>query len=168
MDNNNAIQKLLDLAEVQELLYQECALLDRWELQQWLDLYTEDAGYFVPPTDVQGEISPKTHLYYIADDRRRMQERVTRLAKKTCHAEWPRSRTRHLVSNIRILSRTENQLQVEAAFVVYRSKDGVTDTYLGRYDYELVRADGTLKIQSKSCHLDLDGLRPQAKISIIL
>lgn len=154
--------------QVQQFLNDEAALIDRWQLDEWLALYTEDAEYQVPPTDLGEDSNPENSLFYIADDRRRLEERVVRLNKKTAHSEWPRSRLRHLVSNIRILDATASELSVDAAFACYRSKDGVTDTFIGRYDYRLARTEDGLKIRSKRCHLDMDGLRPHGRISIIL
>ncbi len=154
--------------QVQQFLYGEAALLDSWRLDDWLALYTGDAEYQVPPTDLGEDSSPDNSLFYIADDRRRLEERVLRLTKKTAHSEYPRSKIRHLVSNVRILEASETELLVDAAFACYRSKDGVTDTFIGRYDYRLARTEHGLKIRSKRCHLDMDGLRPHGRISIIL
>jgi p-cumate 2,3-dioxygenase beta subunit len=168
MSDQQNIQHYNDFLAVQDLLFEEAAVIDSWDLDKWLDLYTEDAGYYVPSTDIDDNASPETSLFYIADDRRRMEERVIRIQKKTAHSEYPRSRVRHLVSNVRILGEEDGVLSVEAAFVVYRSKDGVTDVFMGRYDYNLVRSGNSFKIASKRCHMDLDGLRPQGRISIIL
>lgn len=153
---------------VQNFLFEECALIDSWQLDEWLNLYSDDAEYFVPPTDLDDTATPQNSLFYIADDRARLEERVLRLNKKTCHSEYPRSRIRHLVSNVRVLDEKDGELKVDAAFVCYRSKDGVTDVFMGRYDYILKRDGDNLKVRSKSCHLDLDGLRPHGRISIIL
>ena len=167
MPSNRAITPELYL-EVQNFLFDESALIDSWQLDKWLELYTEDAEYFVPPTDLEEGASPENSLFYIADDRRRLEERVLRLNKKTCHSEYPRSKVRHLVSNIRVLNEVDNLISVDAAFVCYRSKDGITDMFMGRYDYVIKRTEDGLKIRSKSCHLDMDGLRPHGRVSIIL
>ena len=55
-----------------------------------------------PATDLAVDASPDNNLFYVADDRFRLSERVKRLMKRTAHAEFPHSRTRHLVSNVRI------------------------------------------------------------------
>ena len=154
--------------EVQTLLYEEAALLDSWQLNAWLALFTEDGEYQVPPSDLEEGATPDNALFYIADDRDRLEERVKRLEKKTCHSEYPRSKVRHLVSNIRVLDEKNGELYVEAAYACFRSKDGVTDTFMGRYDYRLVRVAGQLKIRFKRCLMDMDGLRPHGRISIIL
>lgn len=154
--------------EVQNFLFYEAEMLDSWRIEEWLELYSEDAEYYVPPTDLDEDASPDNSLFYIADDRRRLEERVLRLTKKTAHSEFPRSKVRHLVSNVRIVDEKDDLISVKAAFVCYRTKDGVTDTFIGRYDYQLRSIENGLQVRYKSCHLDLDGLRPHGRISIIL
>jgi p-cumate 2,3-dioxygenase beta subunit len=155
-------------AEAEDLLFQEADLLDQWQLEQWLKLYTDDAAYLVPSTDLPSGADPAQSLFYISDDHVRMRERVVRLMKKTAHSEWPRSRTRHLVSNVRVGAANGDETPVSAAFVTFRTKGGVTDTYMGRLLYRLTRVDGALRIKEKRCELDLDGLRPHGRVSIIL
>jgi p-cumate 2,3-dioxygenase beta subunit len=155
-------------AEVEDLLFLEAELLDDWKLKEWLALYTDDATYCVPSTDLPRDANPDKSLFYIADDRLRMQERVIRLMKKSAHSEYPRSRTRHLVSNVRVGAMDGNECGASAAFVTYRTKNGHTDTFIGSLRYRLQRDGDTLRIREKRCVLDLDGLRPQGRVSIIL
>ena len=110
-------------SDVEEFLYREAALLDRWQLEQWLALYTDDAIYHVPTIGTAPDIGPENTLFYIADDRARLRERVIRLQKKGAHVEWPRSRTRHLVTNVLIDDRSDTELLVSAAFAVHRFKN---------------------------------------------
>lgn len=155
--------------EVEDLLYLEAELLDDWKLKEWLELYTEDATYYVPSTDLPVGADPDKSLFYIADDRLRMNERVIRLMKKSAHSEFPRSRTRHLVSNVRLKEGdAEDEMRVSAAFITYRSKGGNTDAYFGSLHYRLCRVDGQLRIREKLCRLDLEALRPHGRVSIIL
>jgi p-cumate 2,3-dioxygenase beta subunit len=154
--------------EIEEYLFREAALLDAWKLEEWLALFTEDAHYHVPTVGTAANVQPDNTLFYIADDRPRLQERVIRLQKKGAHVEWPRSRTRHMVTNVLIDSREGNVLQVSAAFSVYRFKNGRTDNYVGSYRYRLLVEASTLRIQEKRCMLDMDALRPHGRISIIL
>lgn len=160
----------LTRAVVEDFLYKEADLLDDWQLNAWLALYTEDARYLVPSADLPRDASPETSLFYIADDHQRMQERVVRLMKKGAHSEYPRSRTRHIVSNVRIeeVESGATELRASAAFVVYRSKNAQTDVYVGKYKYVLRLVDDGLRISEKRCDLDLEALRPQGRVSIIL
>ena len=156
-------------SDVEEFLYREAALLDRWQLDAWLALFTDDAIYHVPTVGTAPDVTPDNTLFYIADDRVRLRERVIRLSKKSAHVEWPRSRTRHMVSNVLIEERNGDELRVSAAFAVYRFKNGIADTYVGSYRYRLqITGDGKLMIREKRSMLDMDALRPQGRVSILL
>jgi p-cumate 2,3-dioxygenase beta subunit len=154
--------------DVEEFLYREAALLDRWQLEEWLSLFTDDAVYHVPTIGTASDTTPDNTLFYVADDRIRLRERVVRLSKKSAHVEWPRSRTRHMVSNVLIDERTDDELRVSAAFAVHRFKNGATDAYVGSYRYRLAIVDGRLKIREKRSMLDMDALRPHGRVSILL
>ncbi len=154
-------------AQIEDFLYYEAALLDEWRLDQWLELLTEDASYYVPSTDVP-EGDPRTTLFLIADDAVRLRSRVKQLLGKSAHAETPRSRTRRLISNVRIRGTAGETIYVTANFVVYRMRYELVDTYVGRYEYTLVQRDGALKIKERKAILDLETLRPHGKVSIIL
>jgi p-cumate 2,3-dioxygenase beta subunit len=153
-------------AEVEDFLYHEAALLDAWRLDDWLALLTEDATYRVPSND-QPESDPKSALFTIADDIRRIRARVARLKDPHAHAESPRSRTRRLISNVRIVGAAP--LRVEANFVIYRFR-GNDDVrpYVGRYRYSLERRDGQLKIKSREAILDAMELASLGTVSFIL
>lgn len=162
--NDNIMLRL----RVEELLFEEADLLDQWRLDEWLALFTEDAHYHVPPSDVDGDTAdPETSLFYIIDDRVRMGERVARLKKIGAHSEHPRSKVRHLVSNTRV-KQDGNLIRSRSSFVVWRSKDITSDAFVGHYLHEIVERDGRLFIAGKTCVLDMEALRPHARISIIL
>ncbi len=159
--------KLPDRTEVEDLLYREAALLDEWRLDEWLELLTDDAIYQVPPTDVP-EGDARNTLFIIADDIVRIRSRVKQLLGKSAWAENPPSRTRRMISNVRVLGRDGDDILVTANFAVYRSRYELIDTYVGRYEYKLVRAGDALKIRERRAVLDIEALRPHGKISFIL
>lgn len=153
---------------VEDLLYLEADLLDRWRLNEWLELFTEDAWYHVPPSDVDGDTAtPDTALFYIMDDRTRMKERVTRLSKVGAHSEHPRSKVRHFVSNVRAW-REGAVIKSRSSFMVWRSKDITSDAFVGHYLHDIVETANGLRFSGKKCVLDLEALRPHGRISIIL
>ena len=88
-------------SEAEDFLFKEAALLDAWRLEEWANLFTEDGEYLIPATDAP-DGAPGTSLYLVYDDRHRLGERAKRLLKKTAHAEQPRSRTRHMSSNVMV------------------------------------------------------------------
>jgi p-cumate 2,3-dioxygenase beta subunit len=152
--------------EVEDFLYEEAALLDAWKLDEWLALLTDDAYYRVPSND-RPESEPRGTLFTIADDIERIRSRVTRLKDRNAHAEFPPSRTRRIVTNVRITGR--DPLCVEANFVVhrYRSNEDLRQ-YVGRYRYLLRREGGKFKIAGREASLDAMELASLGAVSFIL
>lgn len=155
-------------AAVEDFLYCEAELLDSWRLGEWAELFTADGTYLVPATDAP-EGDPGTTLFLIYDDRHRLAERAKRLGKRSAHAEFPHSKTRHMISNVRLAESADGTVTVSCNFVVYRTRGSRTDIFPGHSLYSLVAADdGGFRIRSKRAVLDIDALRPQGRLSIIL
>jgi p-cumate 2,3-dioxygenase beta subunit len=153
--------------EVEDFLYAEADLLDSWDLNAWFALFDDPCEYSIPPTDVP-DADPERHTFLVHDDRFLLGQRVSSLLTKTAHAEWPHSRTRHLVSNVRV-SDAGDRINVSAGFAVFRMRYDLVDTYVGIYRHELIRtAEGSLRFRRRTAILDLESLVPQAKVSIIL
>jgi p-cumate 2,3-dioxygenase beta subunit len=154
-------------SEVEDLLYMEAALLDEWRLEEWQGLLADDAVYEIPPTDVPEGDSRNT-LFIIADDAVRIRSRVKQLLGKSAWSENPHSRTRRMISNVRILGLDGDNILVTANFAVYRMRYESVDTYVGHYNYKLVRSGNDLRIRERRAILDNEALRPHGKISFIL
>jgi p-cumate 2,3-dioxygenase beta subunit len=155
--------------EIERFLYDEAALLDEWRLPEWLELLTDDCRYLVPAPDARDADNPAETLFVIADDHEQIVGRVTRLESDAAYVERPRSRTRHLLTNVRVDAAGEDMFRAESNFAVYRSRRGVVDIFVGRYRHLLVRGDdGRLRIKERRAILDSESLRPQGKISFIL
>jgi p-cumate 2,3-dioxygenase beta subunit len=164
---NEKLAALLLEREVEDFIVREAALLDEWRLDDWLALFTEDARYLVPATDLpDGE--PKETLAIINDDIARLRGRVERLKSRHAHREFPWSRTRRFITNVRIKELSEQEMVVQASFLVYRIRSGQVDPLIGSYVYTLRRLDGALKIAARKAVLDLEALRPHGTLSIIL
>jgi p-cumate 2,3-dioxygenase beta subunit len=157
----------INRAQIEDFLYREAALLDAWRLEEWMTLLTDDIVYEVPSTDMP-DGDPETTLFLIADNALRLRSRVEQLSGRHAWAENPPSRTRRLISNVRILGVEGDTIYITANFVVYRMRYELVDTYVGRYEYTLVWQDGELKIRKRKAILDLEVLRPHGKVSIIL
>lgn len=154
--------------EVEDFLINEAALLDEWKLEEWLTMVADDGRYLVPSLD-SPDSDHRTALFLISDDRRNLGSRVKQLLSRTTWAEFPRSRTRRLVSNVRILEQAGDQAKITANFAVWRFQHDATDCYVGRYVHLLVRGpDGGLLFRERRAILDLESLRPHGKVSFIL
>jgi p-cumate 2,3-dioxygenase subunit beta len=157
--------------QVEEFLYQEAELIDDWRLPEWSELYTEDARYDVTSLDCVDPInsSAKNSLFLLADDKERLTSRAKRLMKKTAHAEFPHSKVRHIISNVRLEPNANGEIKVRANFVVFRTKEDNTSQYMGQSRYVLVpREGGGFRIKHKRCILDLNSLADQGRLTIIL
>jgi p-cumate 2,3-dioxygenase beta subunit len=157
---------LVTRADVEDFLYREAALLDSWELMEWLELLTEDCVYEIPSPDRPNE-DPGQTFSLIHDHREMIEQRVIRLMKLQAYAEQPRSRTRRFIANVRIDSTVGDELMVAANFMVSRIRREHV-TYVGRYEYVLVVTDAGLKIKHRKAIIDHFQLNPHGKISILL
>lgn len=154
-------------AEVEDLLFREAELLDRWDLDDWLGLYAEGASYVVPSNDAPGG-DPDRDLVLIDDDWSRMRARVERLKSRKAHREYPHSRTSHQVGNVRLRPVADGVLPVRAEFTVWRFRGERSSCYVGHYEYRLVDTDGALRIAAKRAVLAMTTLRAAGDVAIIL
>ncbi len=155
-------------AEVEDFLYHEAALLDEWRLDDWLELLTDDAAYYVPSTDAPAS-DHRNALFLIADDATRIRARVKRLNDTQAHAEFPHSRTRRMIGNVRITASSEADITVEANFTIHRFRRGAPERkFVGRYIYRLAVTDNGLRIAERRAILDSTELGAQGAVSFIL
>ena len=154
---------------VEEFLFHEAALLDDWRLEEWLQLLTDDATYEIPALDLGRKASNRAkELFLVADDAPRIRARAKQLIDDTVWAENPRSRTRRLITNVRVCGSDDETVSARANFVIYRFRHGNMDLYVGEYEHTLLRVRDSFKFKKRRVVLDLDALRPQPSLSIIL
>ena len=154
-------------AEVEDLLYHEAELLDAWKLDDWLALLTDDASYFVPPND-KPDADHRFTLFTVADDIVRLRERIIRLKDPNCHAEYPPSHTRRLITNVRITGVEGDVISVAANFAIYRyRRNEPAREFVGRYRYQLRRTDAGLKIAERRAILDAEELGALGSVSFL-
>jgi 3-phenylpropionate/cinnamic acid dioxygenase small subunit len=128
--------------EIEQFLYYEAAVLDARRYPDWLDLLSEDCSYYMPTRynrtrrEMEHEFSHANEVAHFDDDKASLRVRVKRLLTGQAWAEDPPSRTRHMVTNVRIDRRSANELQVFCNFHVYRSRlERDVETFVGeRHD----------------------------------
>lgn len=157
----------LTRSDVEDFLYDEAALLDAWQLRKWLELFTDDGSYQIPSPSHPEAVAADS-LFLINDNRFMIEQRVNRLLQPNGHAEFPHSRTRRLITNVRIEESEGDRISAESNFAVYRTRFTETILFVGLYQHSLLVHDGRLKIQRRRVTLDLDALRPQRSVSIIV
>jgi p-cumate 2,3-dioxygenase subunit beta len=170
VSNNNAGSALdgITRQQVENFFYAEADLLDNWRLDEWLALFDAEAtGFYMPTTDLL-DGDPRQDLYLISDDMPKLRSRVAQLVGGLTWAENPRSRTRRIISNVKIDGRDGNALLVRANFVVYRMRFQNIDPYIGEYHYRLRPTETSFSILERRVVLDLEALRPHGKVSFIV
>jgi p-cumate 2,3-dioxygenase beta subunit len=167
-DDGGRLMADVTRAEVEDFLFREADLLDAWKLEEWLGLLTDDASYCVPPND-HPEGDHRTVLFILADDIVRIRERVKRLMSPECHAEYPHSRTRRLISNVRIISVDGDLVTVTANFICnrFRRYERVRE-YVGAYRYVIKRVSNELRIKERRVIIDAHELGSLGAVSFIL
>lgn len=162
--------------EIEDFLYLEAELLDERRLREWLELFTEDARYWMPvrhntferPSDTADELAKPGEAYYFNDNKKSLAVRVERVYAKNAWAEMPPSRTRHLISNIRVKKDEGLEIEVDSNFLVYRTRmDSDQDIFVGTRKDLLRRVGGALKIARRTIVLD-QALLSAKNISIFL
>ena len=155
-------------SEVEDLLYLEAFLLDEWRMEDWLALWTEEAEYVVPTND-NPDADPDRDLMYINHDYRLLKGLVVRLMSVHAHREYPWSKTRHVVTNVRVLGEDDDGVvHADAAFTVWRFRNKDVDSFVGHYELRMRRVGSELRLSGKRITLDAWTLAPYGAISVVL
>ncbi|MDE2363425.1 MAG: aromatic-ring-hydroxylating dioxygenase subunit beta [Hyphomicrobiales bacterium] len=163
-----AIEKPLSRADYEDFLYNEAALLDEWRMDEWFALFLEGAIYEVPCAGAPDNADSSEDLFYISDNYFRLGHRVARMNKESHHSEFPHSSVTRMIGNVRVLGADQSGVSVGCTFVTHRSKNDVLSVYCGHHRYVLRAVEGRIRIVSKRTFLDLNSLRPQGRVSIIV
>jgi 3-phenylpropionate/trans-cinnamate dioxygenase beta subunit len=161
--------------EVEQFLYLEAALLDERRFREWLDLLAEDISYVLNTNtlaqvrDRRRDLQPPS-TYIFNEDKFQLERRVARLETGIAWSEEPASRTRHFVSNVRILSVQGDELELACNYMVHRaSKARDHHTFIGTRRDRLRRAPTAGGWELFGRHLELDEFTlMSANISILL
>lgn len=152
-----------ETGEFERFLVGEARLLDERRFAEWLELFTEDATYWVPLEE--GQADPFETVSLIYDDRRLLETRVRRLANPHLHAQLPPSRTSRIVANVTLEEaapeRGAYRLRSKLMMIEYRAER--QRLFGATVFHSLRRTAGGLRIAAKRVDLvnstaSLDGL----------
>src|SRR6266550_8306316 len=113
--------------EIEQFYFDEAAMLDECRYADWVELFTDDTHYWMPIrrtrtiNELDKEFSSPEGMSYFDDDKAMLETRVRKLETGYAWAEDPPSRTRHFVTNIRVIGEDGNDLTVESNFHLYRT-----------------------------------------------
>src|ERR1700733_3454748 len=113
--------------EILEFLYDEAGMLDLQKFDDWANILAEDLSYTAPlritrqgPDRLNTIVRTTLHF---DDDYGSIMARLQRLATKSAWAEDPPSRTRRLVTNLRVWETAKpNELEAHSYLLLSRSR----------------------------------------------
>ena len=142
----------------EEFLYHEARLLDTGRYEEWLELFTDDATYWVPLE--HGQKDPFETSSIIHDDRTLLELRVKQIRHPRAHARQPLARTVHQVSNVVVQA---DGLTVNSNLIVVEFRNEKQRIYGAAVEHHLRRGGDTFRIAHKRVDLvnsegELDGI----------
>jgi 3-phenylpropionate/cinnamic acid dioxygenase small subunit len=147
--------------EVEQFLFAEAALLDAQKHNEWLALLADDLEYWMPvrTTRARGEEALEFAKFgesaFFDDDKASIGDRVRKLHTGYAWAEDPPSRTRHYVTNVRIVGTSDDDVAVQSNFILHRSRlSHDEDLWFGRREDTLRRVDRSWLIRKRHIFLD--------------
>jgi 3-phenylpropionate/cinnamic acid dioxygenase small subunit len=164
---SSLLARLLLKQEVEDFLYREADLLDERRYEEWLDLFTEDAHYWMPlrrnvPRDKpEREFTRQgTDANWFDEGKDTLRRRVRQILTGIHWAEEPPSRICHIISNIQLVQEAPSgpgpsEVGVRSRFIVYRNRvETETDFLVGKREDLLRREDGDWRIARRKIVLD--------------
>lgn len=147
---------------VEQFYYNEAELLDEHRYNDWVALFTDDTHYFMPlrrtvlRRDRASEFTKPGESAFFDDDKKTLLARVAKLNSGTAWAEDPPSRTRHFVTNVRVVDEsTPGELVVKTNFILFRSRlKSEEDKWVGHRQDTLRMVDGGFRIASRTIRLE--------------
>ena len=144
----------------EQFLYHEARLLDLHRYEEWLELFAEDASYWLPLE--HGQKDPYETSSIIHDDRTLLELRVKQIRHPRAHARLPVARTVHQIGNVSVLSDGE-EVRVASTLTVVEFRNEKQRVYGALVDHRLRRKGDTFQIAHKRVDLvnsegELDGI----------
>lgn len=152
--------------QVSDFLVDEAEILDEFRLSEWLNCLAEDIHYSVPVRQTKSvadsdKAAGRTTMHY-DDNYGTLMFRVRRfLETKSAWSEDPRSRTRRLVTNLRVhQGASAGEFEVKSYLLITRNRFESTEieTLTAERRDTLRVVDGSLKIARRETWIDMSVL----------
>jgi 3-phenylpropionate/cinnamic acid dioxygenase small subunit len=144
----------------EQFLYHEARLLDTQQFEAWLELFTDDATYWIPLERNQKD--PLETSSIIHDDRTLLELRVKQARHPRAHARQPLARTVHQVGNV-MVEEGADEVKVSSTLQLVEFRNEKQRLYGALVEHRLRRVNGGFKIVHKRVDLvssegELDGI----------
>lgn len=139
-----------DSRAVERFLYHEARLMDAHRLDEWLALWDDDATYWVPCNDDDGD--PARTVSVIYDRRGQLRNRIQRI-KETLWLKEQAPRLRRIVGNVEVQSAGDvaggDELVVESNFILAELHRHRQTLWAGNTIHKLIPAGAGFRIKYK-------------------
>lgn len=124
---------------VEQFLYAQAALLDNKRWQDWIDLFTPEGVYWMPPEPSQLHWDGQPAIF--AEDKNLMTVRMKRVLHPDAWSQRPLWETNHLVSNVVLDKVAANgDVVVRSRFHVMELRRDDVRHFAGQYTHYLKKA----------------------------
>ena len=131
--------------EVEQFLYRQAELLDGKSWQGWIDLFTPDGMYWMPPAPEYKTWDGQPAIF--AEDKNLMTVRMNRLLHPDAWSQRPLWVTNHVVSNVILEKATGDEVVARSRFHMMELRRGDVRHFAGSYRHELKRTKDGLRIK---------------------
>jgi len=162
IDRADALDAVLLQLEVERFFSIEAELLDERRFDEWLDLLHEDIRYWMPiarnvrfdRADVE-YTREGSEASWFDEGKDVLRKRVQQIQGGDHWAEEPRSRTTHLVGNVRVDRTDGTDITAKSRFMAcaYRLEHDF-DLFVGKRVDVLRREQGKLRVLRRTIYLD--------------
>lgn len=133
---------------VSQFLYYEAHLQDTHAYDEWEALWEDDAAYWIPANG--HDTDPEQQMSIIYDNRSRIRVRVEQLKTGRRHTQSPRSELARTISNIRIGTISQDEVQVHANMMIFEDNLRGETFWGARNEYTLrLREHGFRLVRKK-------------------
>lgn len=155
------LDTLLLQHDVEQFLFHEAELMDERKHDEWLELFAPDIRYVMPLRTNRGrrelhlEYSGAHESAYFDETLESLQMRIRKFTSGSNWAEDPPSRTRHLITNVRVRPLDGDEVAAKSNFLIYRNRlERQTEIFAGERHDVLRRENGSYRIASRRILLD--------------
>ena len=141
----------VDRQAVEAFLYREARLMDESRYKEWLDLFTEDAVYWIPAN--RDELDTDQHVSIVYAQRPQLELQISRLTSGAAWTQIPKSRMRRIVSNVEVDEGEDGETLARANFNLTEIRLGKQRTVAGRSLYRLRPEGEDFRIAYKKVEL---------------
>ena len=136
-------------ADAEAFLFHHARLLDAHDLVGWLDLFADQAVYWVSSDH---DADPRRSVQVVFDDRRRLEDRIARMLSGAAWSETPPNPASHAITNVEAWAGGKRR-RVVAKIAASVLKPSGTHAFVGILDDVHVQERGAWRVRNRRVDL---------------